>query len=154
MRKNAVVFSILLGCALLSSCISFKIKSLPIPDNIVLEFSFCEQIDNSGELLKPKTAKVVFAPDVPDIFCFIKLESVSQRIKLYWLWYNPDGLLAKRSKEVIVDPEDKYLELVTAYDRLTLGKEPRKPGQWKAAVFVNDALIATRTFQINESELK
>jgi len=154
MKITAVLVSILIGCAMLSSCISFKIKSLPTPDNVVLEFSFCDQIDSSGELLKPEEVKSFFAPDVPDIFCFIKLESVSRRIKLFWLWYDPDGQLAKRSKEVLVNPEEKYLELVTAYDRLSLGEKPRIPGKWKVAVFVNDGLIATRTFQINENNVE
>lgn len=152
MRKS-FIFQIMIFLILaLGNCISLKINPLPLPENMIEEIALCRKIDDSGELLKPLEITTDFRQDIEYVICFVSLRDVSQEIRLKWKWYSPDQELFKESKEVTVNKNVKFLEYVTAYDRITPGEEPKALGRWVVVVFMNDELIASKAFKVNSKE--
>lgn len=134
------------------SCISFKIPVLPEPDNQIEKIVLCGDIKTEDDLLNPVEIKSEFNQDTESVICFIQMRYTSQEIELKWKWYSPDGQLQRDTGGITVNPENKYLDYITAYDRLSFEALPAE-GEWIVAVFINDNLIAIRQFKIGDINL-
>ena len=148
MRK---IFTSLLAVIFLLSlcgCISFKVNPLPFPENFLVRAAVCKKIDDSGELLEPQEIMSEFDEEGQNIFCFIELANVSREITLQWKWYSPDKKLIRESSEVPVNQEIKYLESVTAYDKLSPDQGTTAKGEWTVIVLVNGKLAVRLTFSV------
>lgn len=128
------------------NCISFKKEYLPPPDNRTEAIHLCRGIDDSGELLKPLDIQSEFTSKDEHIICFIQLKDIATKLSLRWKWYSPDKELVRDTGKVIVNRIEKYLEAVTAYDRLKPSLEENAEGQWTVVVFMNDKFIGKKTF--------
>jgi len=131
-----------------SSCISFKVESLPDPALVVREVTLCREIDESRELLEPGEAVTEFRAGKDSVICFLHLEEVAQRVGLKWKWYAPDKTLYKESDQVVINRDEIYIEAVTAYDMISPDSPAEQQGLWSVAVFMNDVLLARLTFRI------
>jgi len=129
------------------SCISFKIPILPEPENQIEKIVLCEDIRTEDDLLVPVDIRSEFEQGRESIICFIQMRYTSREIALKWKWYSPEGKLLRDTGGIKVNPENMYLDYVTAYDRLRFESLPDE-GDWTVAVFINDNLIATHRFKI------
>ncbi|MFC2165526.1 hypothetical protein ACFLT2_11095 [Acidobacteriota bacterium] len=148
MNRKIYWATVLLTISLMESCVSFKIQPSPDPENQVDTIVLCKRIEQREGLLFPGESLVEFKPDFGPIHCFIRLKNVNQTIRLKWKWYAPEGRLYRETKEVIVNSEPIYLEVVTAYDQIELKPEEFDEGWWTVVVWVNGKLIGRRTFQL------
>jgi hypothetical protein len=119
-----------------------------MPENINAEITICQKIDASGELLRPLEITSEFGLEAENIFCFIKLMNVQKEIKLKWKWYSPNNELFKESKEAVVNQNENFLEIVTAYDKIPLHFEDKTIGEWVVIILLNENFFARKSFII------
>jgi len=150
MKKNIIIVILFVLNTFLGSCITFKPDPLVFPDNQVEFIHLCKGMDDSGELLEPVDIQSEFTSKDEHINCFIKLKDVSIKIHLRWKWYSPDDKMVRDTGDVIINQEEKYLGVVTAYDMLQLDTEDKNEGQWTVVVFMNDKFIESKTFIIKK----
>ena len=129
------------------SCISFKVPILPEPDNQIEKIVLCEDINSGDDLLTPVEIRSEFEQGTESVICFIQMRYTSREIELRWKWYSPEGQLQRDTGGITVNPENKYLDYITAYDRLRF-ESPPVEGDWTVAVFINDNLVSARRFKI------
>jgi len=112
----------------------------------------CKKVDDSGTLLKPLDIQSEYTLEDEGIICFVRIKDVSQEIHLRWKWYSTDKQMVRDTGKVMINQDEKYLEVVTAYDRFRLNPKDKEKieGQWTVVVFLNDKLIARKIFQINK----
>lgn len=135
-----------------AGCFSFKLRPLPPPVNRVESLLMCAAVEESGELLKPGEPLKEFDPGRGEILCFLRLEEVDQRIALRWKWYSPENELVKDTGPTEVNPEEKYLAVVTAYDRLNWRPGMGPAGTWTVAVYIDGDLIGRLSFKMKSDE--
>jgi len=153
MRKAAAFLLVLyLGlCAV--GCISFRIIP-PFPlEGYVETMVICSKVDESGELLAPMDIKKEFTLGDKSVYCFIELKNISRRIHMRWKWYAPDKTMSRDSENVIINREEQYLETLTAYDEffLDIRDNEKLSGRWTVVVLIDDKLVASREFFIQET---
>ena len=147
---NRIIYwtTALLVISLMGSCVSFKIQPPPDPENQVDTIVLCHRVEQKEGLLSPVECQVEFGPGHGPIHCFVRLKNVSQTIQLKWKWYAPEGQLYRETKEVTVNRNAIFLEIVTAYDQIALKQDKLNEGQWIVVVLLNGTLIGRRTFKI------
>jgi len=154
MRK-AVVFILTLYLGLCAAgCISFRIiPSFPL-EGYVETVVLCSEVDESGELLVPTEIKSEYSSGDESVYCFIELKNVSRRIQMRWKWYSPDRAMSRDSENVVINREEQYLETLTAYDEFLLDVRDKEKlvGRWTVVILVDDKLVASREFLIQETE--
>jgi hypothetical protein len=154
MKRTAEIIIILPMLPLilvLCACLSFKLDPLPDPGRVVREVTLCKEIDESQELLEPGESVKEFMAGSDPVICFVSMKDVTRRIRLRWRWYDPRGFLHKASQEVTVNPDEVYLEAVTAYDRIEPEALTGLQGKWIVTIFVNDILIGRMAFSVRPS---
>jgi hypothetical protein len=130
-----------------SACVSFRIPPLPAPENFIESGETCKGIEFSGDLLDPVGRSAVFSPD-EDILFYVRLRNVTRRILLRWKWYAPDQTLTRDAGNVEVNADLKFLDVVTAYDRLRPGPSGTKEGEWTVCLLVNDTAVEVKKFNV------
>jgi len=150
MRKQIYLGVILILPLLLENCISLTIRPIPVPEHLIDLICLCTDIKEGPDRLEPVDSRTEFSLDVDEVKCFVCLRNISQRIILRWKWYRPDQKLERDTGDFAVNPEEAYLEVVTAYDRLNLrGRNiPKLEGEWVVTLFVNNQLAAKKSFSI------
>lgn len=145
-----IIFAVTLCLALtfLWGCISFKKNPLFPAENTVESIQLCQGIDDSKDLSKPLNIKSEFTLEDEQVICFVQLKEVTSKIYLRWKWYSPDRKLIRDTGEVLVNQDGRYLEAVTAYDRLKLGSEGDIAGQWTVVFFLNSNFCYKKHFQM------
>jgi len=152
MKKSLKITALLLIFLIVPSCISFRIvPSYPLEGHVE-RMLFCESVDASGELLEPVEIRSDFTESDDRVVCFVEIKNINKRIGMRWKWYGPDSVLSRDSGHVIINSEERLLEVVTAYDELRLGirETERKVGQWTVIVLIDGLLVARRTFEVSE----
>lgn len=151
MKNNVLCMILAVFCLLFKNCVSFKIQPLLPIENQVEYIYLCQGIDESTDLLKPVKIQSEFDSKNVSIFCLIRLKDISNKMQIRWKWYEPDKEMMRDSGSVIVNEDEKYLEIVTAYDKLNLDTEKRESikGQWVVVIFIDGKLIGERLFQVN-----
>lgn len=153
MKRNIIIVILLMLSSFFGSCITFRPKHIFPNDNQVESIHLCKGMEESGDLLKPVDIQSDFTSKEDHINCFIKLKDVSIKIRLRWKWYSPDRKMFRDTGDVIVNQDEKYIEVVTAYDMLQLKPESKNEGQWTVVVFMNDKFIGRKTFQVRHLKL-
>jgi hypothetical protein len=150
MKKTRLAAVCLLFALVFTGCISFRIiPSYPL-EGFVERILFCKDVDESGELLEPQETQNEFQDADESVICFIEIKNISRKIGMRWKWYGPDLTLSRDSGTVIINREERLLEVVTAYDELMLRirEKEEKVGRWTVIVLVNDNLVARKTFEV------
>ena len=129
-------------------CISLKISPILPPENLVESIQLCKKIDDSGDLLIPVDIQSEFTPKDDHIICFIRLIDIATKIQLRWKWYSPAEKLVRDTGDVIVNQEEKYLEVVTAYDMFKINPEHNIEGKWTVVVLMNNKFTAKKSFKL------
>lgn len=150
MRKNILIVVLFGLITFLVSCITFKPDPLIFPDNRVEFIHLCKGMDDSGELLEPVDIQSEFTSKDEHVNCFIKLKDVSIEIHIRWKWYSPDNKMVRDTGDVIINQEEKYLGVVTAYDMLQFNPKSKNEGLWTVVVFMNDKFIGSKTFRVKK----
>jgi hypothetical protein len=146
MKKYFLFLSLVLLLIQTWSCITFKADYLPPPDNRVEGIHLCRGIDDRDELLNPLDIQSEFTSKDEHIICFIRLKNIATKLNLRWKWYSPDKKMVRDTGKVVVNPVERYLEAVTAYDRYKPNSDENVDGQWTVVVFMNDKFVGRKTF--------
>lgn len=149
MKRYFAISGLVISLIFFWSCISFKISSLLPTENQVESIHLCKNIDDSGDLLKPVDIQSEFTSKDDNIICLIRLIDIATKIQLRWKWYSPSEKLIRDTGYIIVNQEEKYLEVVTAYDMFKLNLGHNIEGQWTVVVFMNNKFIGRKMFQVN-----
>ncbi len=148
MKRYFCILFLVISLSLFWSCISFKINPLYPPEAPIEYIHICKNIDDKGDLLEPLDIKSEFTPEDENVICIIRLKEVATKIDLRWKWYSPDESMVRDTEDVTVNQDEKYLEVVTAYDMLKLDPEENTEGQWTVVVFINNKFVGRKTFQV------
>ena len=146
MKKHILLLSLVLLLSQTWSCVSFKVDYLPLPDNRIEGIHLCKGIDDRDELLKPMDIQSEFTSKDEHIICFIWLKDIAIKLNLRWKWYSPDKKMVRDTGKFVVNPVERYLEAVTAYDRYKPNPDENVDGQWTVVVFMNDEFVGRKTF--------
>lgn len=134
-----------------AACVTFRPAVQP-PGLEVESLVVCRNAALSGGLHVAEGAARTFGVDIPSLFALAALRDIDRKIALRFKWYAPDGVLARDSGPMPVDPGEKYLDKVTAFDRLDFAPgrvEPRE-GAWTVALFLNETLADQTSFNIKK----
>ena len=134
--------------AICCSCISFKIVSSAPGEHILEKIEFCPNVEENQDVLRPADPRDEFGKDDAQICCLIKVRVVSRSLTLRWRWYSPEKKLWKDTGEVMVDSENKSIDVVSAYDRINRETDELAKGVWTVAVFLNGHLAGRRIFKV------
>lgn len=134
------------------SCISLKVKPLFPTENKVEYIHLCKGINDSSDLLKPVDIQSEFTLKDDKVICFIQLKDIAEKVQLRWKWYSPEKEMFRDTGNVIVNQDERYLEVVTAYDMLKLDPEDSIEGQWTVVFFINNKFIEKKTFRVSLSK--
>jgi len=150
MKKRASVAFVILSLFLEAGCISFKVKPPLSPENQVESIQLCKEISEKGNLLKPLKVESEFNLGTDKVICLIRLKDVEKKILLQWKWYSPEKKLLRDTGDIAVNEDEKYLEVVTAYDRFKLNTKDSKEGQWMVVFFINHKLAGRKNFTVKK----
>jgi hypothetical protein len=119
-------------------------------DNQLETFVFCESTQVKNNLFAPVGIKTDFTSKDDAVICYIKLKNVSDRLSVSWRWYSPLNLLKRNSGELILNPNNKFIETATASDSLVLNTTNEdEQGLWTVTFYINGILIMKRYFTIS-----
>lgn len=126
------------------------------PQFRVEEITLAKGIDDTGShdvLVNPTT---IFSTQDSQIISHIKFENLSGKHDFRWEWYDPNGDLYYSTLNYPVEPASgKYAKEGTAWHKISLkGEKAQKyPGYWKVNIYVDNALIASKGFEIGPEHL-
>lgn len=150
MRQKCCFWLVLFGCSVfVSACLSFKIPPLSLPENYLESIELSKKIEIRGDLLSPVETSTVFSP-IDRVVCLIRLRNVLGKIQLRWKWYAPDRVLARDAGNIVINADEKYLDVVTASDPLKPSSLEKEEGDWTVCVFINDALACVQKFVVKK----
>jgi hypothetical protein len=150
MRRKSLLWLVVSACSIcFSACFSFKIPRLPLPENSIESVEVCRKVEIKDDLLSPVETSNVFGP-IEDVICYIRLKQVVRKIQLRWKWYAPDQTLARDTGNMDINADEKYLDIVTASDRLRSSSPEKKEGDWVVCIVINDALARVKKFVIKK----
>jgi hypothetical protein len=136
---------------LLLSCASQKMNAKAPPpkfNGIVL----AKDVDTSGTVGVPVEPTSNFFNNDEQVVAFVSFDDVTGSHTLRWEWIAPDGeiYLVSNDSSIVVN-KGRYLPKVTAWHRLSISFEPAADtlGEWKVAVYVDDALVDVKPFMLN-----
>lgn len=148
--KNKLIRSLSAILALaLNACISFKTAPPEWPEQTVEIFLFCREVTEEEGLLDPVGKDDVFSAKDDFVLAFVRLKDVSKKLSLRWKWYGPRDRLIRDTDEVPVGDGTKYLEAVTAYDRIEISPDKTPHGEYTTVLFINGTLSAKKKFTLN-----
>lgn len=148
MKRHFWILILVISFTLIWSCISFKINPLYPPEAQIEYIHICKNIDDKGDLLKPLDITSEFTLEDENVICIIRLKEIATKIDLRWKWYSPDKNMVRDTENVTVNQDEKYLEVVTAYDMLKLDPEENTEEHWTVVVFINNKFVGKKTFQV------
>ncbi|MBM3296252.1 MAG: hypothetical protein FJY83_01495 [Candidatus Aminicenantes bacterium] len=134
-----------------AACVNFRPAVQP-PGLEVESLVVCRNAAFSGGLHVAEGAARTFGLDIPSLFALASLRDIDRGIALRFKWYAPDGVLARDSGPMPVDPGEKYLDKVTAFDRLDFAPgriEPRE-GAWTVVLFLDETPADQTSFNIKK----
>jgi hypothetical protein len=140
-------------CVYFSGCFSFKVPPLPLPENYIESLEICKKVEMRDNLLSPIGTSTVFGP-LEDLFCYIRLRNTVRKVQIRWKWYAPDQTLARDTGNVDINADEKYLDVVTASDPLSLSSSEKKEGNWVVCIIINNNLASVRRFVIQKEAPK
>ncbi len=142
---------IMLSCLGAASCVNFRPAVQP-PGLEVETLLVCRNVSASGGLHVADGAARTFGADAASLFALASLRDIDRRIALRFKWYAPDGVLARDSGPMPVDPMGTYLDQVTAFDRLDFAPGRIEPteGVWTVALFLDEILADQTSFNIKK----
>ncbi|MBN1271661.1 MAG: hypothetical protein JXB26_05265 [Candidatus Aminicenantes bacterium] len=148
MKNLRLRFLFIIMAVFLSGCISFRIAPPDWPDKNVDAFLFCRDVKEIESLLEPVGTDDVFSTEETFVLAFVRLKDVSEKLSLRWKWYGPQGNEIRDTGEVPVSDGTRYLEAVTAYDRIGVSLEKTPPGEYITVLFINGTLSSKITFNL------
>jgi hypothetical protein len=150
MKQKCCFWLVLIACSIfVPACLSFKIPPLSLPENYLESIELSKKIEIKGDLLSPVETSTVFSPK-DRVVCLIRLRNVLGRIQLRWKWYAADRVLARDAGNIVINADEKYLDIVTASDPLWPSSLEKEEGDWTVCVFVNDSLAYIKKFIIKK----
>ena len=150
MKRYRSLIALELSLLFYLGCISFRIDNPAPSENYLESVQLCKKIDESGELFKPLEIQSEFSSKDELIICLVRLKRIETKILLRWKWYSPEKEMVRDTGDVVINPDQKNLEAVTAYDRLKLSPVDNVQGLWTVAVFMNNKFIEKKTFQVRK----
>jgi hypothetical protein len=122
-----------------------------LPAAAIYRHVLCATVEVRGDWAEP-------SPDVPSfqigrheaVHSFLELRDLRGRHEVQWKWYDPARRLFRSSEPVAVGQEGQTFARYIAWDRLRLDSD-REPGMWTVAVFTDDRLAGSRTFEVRRA---
>lgn len=132
-----------------AGCLRILPKDRPeLPAAVLHRHVLCAAVEVRGDWAEPgKDASSFRVGTDPAVHSFLELRDLRGRHELHWKWYDPARALIRSSDPVAVGEEGKTFGRYIAWDRILLHRD-REPGMWTVAVFVDDRLAASRTFEV------
>ena len=123
----------------------------------VAEITLGKGIDDTGShdiLLNPTTN---FSTMDPEIISHVKFENLSGKHEFKWEWYDANGNLYYSTQNYPLETSrGKYIEEGTAWHKISVRGEKAQnyPGDWKVKFYLDDALIASKPFELKQISAK
>jgi len=148
-----IVFLVLLGMAVFfKSCISFNVQPpSPVQEHLE-EIVICKGVKDVGDTMVPEQRSDAFSNEDKHVLCFLKMKDISERSTLQWIWYSPQRKKVKDTGKFVVNQDERYLDAVTAYDKLNLGKEKETTGKWTVVIFFNNHFLGKESFLVKSKK--
>ena len=123
----------------------------------IAEITLAKGIDDTGPhdiLLNPTTT---FSTQDPEIISHVKFENLSGKHQFKWEWYDVnDNLYCTTSNYPLEAKKGKYVEAGTVWHKISIRGEKAQnyPGEWKVNIYLDDALIAIKPFELKQVSAK
>ena len=156
MNKLKVASIFLFLSLFVFACSSTGVVRKP-PAFRVAEITLGKGIDDTGShyiLLNPTTT---FSTQDPEIISHVKFENLSGKHEFKWEWYDANGNLYFSTRNYPLEASrGKYIEEGTAWHKISVRGEKAQnyPGEWKVNIYLDDALIASKIFELKQISAK
>ncbi len=135
---------------LAAGCVKFRPPALDEPVVVLERFLFCASVAQKEDWAEPGPVKASFTAGEDDqIFAFVGLRDLRGPHTLAWKWYGPDRKLARSPDAIRIGEEGKAFDSYIAWDAIAVTPE-RTSGAWTVAVFLDEALLASKRFEIKK----
>jgi hypothetical protein len=139
-----------LALLLAAACVKFKPPDLDEPAAVLERFLFCASVEQKEDWAEPGPAKSVFTAEAEgQVFAFVGFADLRGAHTLAWKWYGPTRKLERAPEAIKIGEEGKSYESYIAWDAIAVTPD-RARGAWTVAVFLDEALLAAKSFEIKE----
>ncbi len=110
-------------------------------------------VGKKGGLCVPKGASESFSTSDKEVVALLNLKNISGKHKLRWDWYTPSGTLYHSTNDFpFKTSSKKYVKKATPWHKLSIKDEKaaEHPGKWMVKVFLDDELMDSKSFVLNE----
>lgn len=113
-----------------------------------------KDIDDRATKGFPLNLTTTFTTDDHKVIASLKLKNLSEKHTLRYDWYDPNGnLYSSTGNRTIEASKGKYIREMTTWHSLSIRGERAAdyPGEWKVHIYVDKALVGSKTFIIVSS---
>ncbi len=133
-----------------AGCVKFKPPDLDEPAAVLERFVFCAAVEQKEDWAEPGPPRASFtAAEDGQVFAFVAFSDLRGPHTLSWKWYGPGRKLERAPEAIRIGEEGKAFDSYIAWDAIAVTPE-RACGTWTVAVFLDEALLTAKCFEIKE----
>ena len=139
---------LLLAALSAAACIRLTPTPVERPAAVLERMIFCSAVTPNDGWAEPTGDKVDFKKgEDASVYSFLAFRDLQGAHTLTWRWFRPSRTLYRATDPIPVGADGKVYESYIAWDRLFVS-EDKETGEWTAAVFLDGALLAVKSFEI------
>jgi hypothetical protein len=131
-----------------AACIRLVPPPVERPPAVLERLILCATVTPRDGWAEPSTGKAVFRKgEDANVFSFLAFKDLVGEHALVWKWFGPAGALYRATDPIAVGAAGRAFDTYIAWDRIYVSDD-KADGKWTAAVFLDGALLAVKTFEI------
>ena len=133
---------------LITGCIRLTPTPVERPEAVLDRMIFCPAVTPKDGWAEPAAEKTVFLKgEGGSVYSFLGFRDLRGAHVLIWKWFGPSQSLYRATDPIPIGADGKAYESYIAWDRIFVSEE-KDIGEWTAAVFLDGALLAAKSFEI------
>jgi hypothetical protein len=131
-----------------AGCIRLVPPPVERPPAVLERLILCAAVTPRDGWADPSAEKAVFHKgEDASVYAFLSFGNLVGEHALVWKWFGPDRAIYRATEPISVGAAGKAYDAYIAWDRIYVSDD-KESGAWTAAVFLDGALLAVKSFEI------